>query len=162
MGSTSFHPARSSTFGSDAPAILHWVLGDLRKRGSFENYLACLGTVARDAGVRLHVVAGAKADTSVLHSLASLGVDAVRAEGAKLDSTAFFMEQVRRIRPWLVHCHFGSPSTHFAAVAKLLGVSRFVFTDHGSRSDQQFAEQAHKLRQLPFACFRAHIASSVE
>ena len=130
------------------PAILHWVLGDLRKRGSFESYLIEMGKAARAAGVRMHIVSGKRADETILASLRAAGVEVTCVDDVTLDTVGYFARQVRRVRPWLVHCHFGSPSTRFAAVAKLLGVRRFVFTDHGSRSAQQMAEQPRLMRQL--------------
>jgi glycosyltransferase involved in cell wall biosynthesis len=128
-GDTSFRSKATTR-----PAVLHWVFGNLRKRGSFEDYLVASAREAQRSAVRMHVTARSTVDPEVLRALMSAGVDVQCTPDDELNSLAHFARRVVRIRPTLVHCHFGSPSTSLALVAKLLGVRRFVFTDHGSRT----------------------------
>ncbi|MCA0305661.1 MAG: glycosyltransferase family 4 protein [Proteobacteria bacterium] len=116
------------------PLVLHWVFGHLRKRGSFEDYLVAAGRMARQRGLAMHIVARSEIDPRVRGDLADSGVTVDCVPDADLNALGFFIRTVRRLRPTLVHCHFGSPSTALALAAKALGVKRFVFTDHGSRT----------------------------
>jgi glycosyltransferase involved in cell wall biosynthesis len=117
------------------PLILHWVFCHLRKRGSYEDYLIAAGREAARRGFRMAVVARAIIDADVMDALRGAGVDVQCVADEDLNSTLFFARQVLQLRPELVHCHFGSPSTSLAPIAKMLGVRRFVFTDHGSRTE---------------------------
>jgi glycosyltransferase involved in cell wall biosynthesis len=116
------------------PVLLHWVFGNLRKRGSFEDYLVTAAQASAAAAVRLHVVTRPLVDPSVRAALEGCGVTVQGVPDESLDSSIFFIRTVAQLRPDLVHCHFGSPSTSLAFIAKALGVRRFVFTDHGSRA----------------------------
>ena len=131
-----------------APLVLHWVFGHLRKRGSFEDYLVAAGRTARKRGLAMHVVARSQIDPTVRTDLAAAGVDVDCVSDEDLNGLGFFMRTVRRLRPTLVHCHFGSPSTSLALAAKALGVKRFVFTDHGSRTVIEDGEAPRSARHL--------------
>ncbi len=130
------------------PLVLHWVFGHLRKRGSYEDYLVAASEACAKTGLRFQVVARLLIDPEVRAALEArgAGVDCVPDE--KLNSAGFFAQTVRRMRPALVHCHFGSPSTPLALIAKSLGVRRFVFTDHGSRTVLDAGATALSLRGL--------------
>ena len=124
----------AASIARPAPVVLHWVFGHLRKRGSFEDYLVAAGRMARRRGLALHIVARSEIDPRVRADLADCGVTVECVPDDRLNALGFFVSTVRRLRPALVHCHFGSPSTSLALAAKALGVKRFVFTDHGSRT----------------------------
>lgn len=124
----------AASAASAPPLVLHWVFGHLRKRGSFEDYLVAAGRVARQRGLAMHVVARSEIEPQVRTDLADAGVAVDCVPDDDLNALGFFVRTVRRLRPALVHCHFGSPSTSLALAAKALGVRRFVFTDHGSRT----------------------------
>lgn len=130
------------------PLILHWVFCHLRKRGSYEDYLVAAGREAARRGFRLAIVARAIIEPDVLDALHAAGVDVQCVADEDLNSTLYFARQVLRLRPELVHCHFGSPSTSLALVAKMLGVRRFVFSDHGSRAELDTATGPFSPRHL--------------
>mgnify|MGYP001807504860 FL=1 len=142
-GNTSFRPEETAR-----PAVLHWVFGNLRKRGSFEDYLVASANEARRSAVRMHVTARSTVEPRVLCDLLSAGVDVQCTPDDDLNSLVHFARRVIRTRPTLVHCHFGSPSTSLALVAKLLGVRHFVFTDHGSRTTLDVAGRTISPRRL--------------
>lgn len=149
-----------TSFRSEAttrPAVLHWVFGNLRKRGSFEDYLVASARVAQRSAVRMHVTARSMVDPEVLRTLLSAGVDVQCTPDDELNSLAHFARRVVRIRPTLVHCHFGSPSTPLALLAKLLGVRHFVFTDHGSRTTLDVAGRTISPRRLRRRLFGSFI-----
>ena len=125
---------RPASIAAEPPLVLHWVFGHLRKRGSFEDYLVAAGRMARQHGLAMHVVARSEIDPRVRTDLSDCGVAVDCTADEDLNSLGFFVRTVHRLRPTLVHCHFGSPSTSLALAAKALGVRRFVFTDHGSRT----------------------------
>ena len=142
------------------PLVLHWVFGHLRKRGSFEDYLVAAGRMARHRGLAMHVVARSEIAPQVRTDLADSGVAVDCVPDEELNALGFFVRTVRRLRPTLVHCHFGSPSTSLALAAKALGVKRFVFTDHGSRTvleestaPRSTADKARLLRRRLLAGF---------
>ncbi len=130
------------------PVVLHWVFGHLRKRGSFEDYLVAAAEELARAGLRLHVVARLLIDPAVRSALEERGAGVTCAPDEDLNNSGFFARTVWRLRPRLVHCHFGSPSTSLALLAKALGVRRFVFTDHGSRTSLESGAATASLRGL--------------
>lgn len=114
--------------------ILIWVAGRLDKRGSFEDYLLQLCRALRQLGLRTHVVAGPQWDGILQSEFEALGVGMTALPDQALRSPVHAAKTLLRTRPYLLHYHFGSPSSLLAALARGLGVRRFVFTDHGSRS----------------------------
>ena len=142
-GYTTFLP-----FESGRRVVLHWVFGHLRKRGSFEDYLVEAAHEARRSSVGMRVVARSEIDPDVLGILMSAGVEVQCTPDDDLNSVLYFARQVARFRPTLVHCHFGSPSTSLALMAKMLGVRHFVFTDHGSRTTLDNGSRSPSLRRL--------------
>ena len=142
-GYTTFLP-----FESGRRVVLHWVFGHLRKRGSFEDYLVEAAHEARRSSVGMRVVARSEIDPDVLGILLSAGVEVQCTPDDDLNSVLYFARQVARFRPTLVHCHFGSPSTSLALMAKMLGVRHFVFTDHGSRTTLDNGSRSPSLRRL--------------
>lgn len=114
--------------------VLVWVFGQMDKRGSFEDYALALARRARDAAVTIDFVAGPAFDPGLRLDLEAAGATLTCLPFAKRDSAWHFAKEMLRRRPTLVHCHFGSPSSVWAPVSKLLGAHRFVFTDHGSRT----------------------------
>ena len=135
--------------------ILVWVAGRVDKRGSFEDYLLRLAAALRREALRMHVVAGPSWDTGLVRDLAAEGVTMTGLPDAALRSPLAAAGVLLRTRPRLLHYHFGSPSSLLAGLATTLGVRRFVFTDHGSRSLAQLADQGgwkramRRLRALP-------------
>lgn len=121
---------RSST----GKSALVWVFGELDKRGSFEDYLVRLAERSHEVGIELHIVAGPRCVAGLKDELASHRARLSCVSIAERDSLRHFIREMRRVRPVLVHCHFGSPSSVFAPFARLLGAKRFVMTDHGSRT----------------------------
>jgi L-malate glycosyltransferase len=130
------------------PVVIHWVFGNLRKRGSFEDYLVATARASEKAAFRLHVVTRALVDPAVRAALETHGAIVQGAPDQALDSPVFFARTLLQLRPSLVHCHFGSPSTHLALIAKALGVRHFVFTDHGSRAFLDKGGERFSLRRL--------------
>ena len=138
------------------PLVLHWVFGHLRKRGSFEDYLVAAAEEFARAGLRLHVAARLLIDPAVRSALEERGAGVTCAPDEALNSSGYFARTVWRLRPSLLHCHFGSPSTPLALLAKSLGVRRFVFTDHGSRTSLESGASAlspRRLRRMFLASF---------
>lgn len=113
--------------------LLVWVFGQMDKRGSFEDYALSLARRAHEAGVAVDFVAGPASDASLRADLEAAGATLTCLPFAQRDSAKTFAREMLRRRPALVHCHFGSPSSVWAPMAKLFG-ARFVFTDHGSRT----------------------------
>ena len=114
--------------------ILIWVAGKLDKRGSFEDYLLRLGRGLKTAGLSTHLVAGPPWDAGLRRDLAALGLGLTELGEGELRSAWRAAGILARTRPRLMHYHFGSPSSKLAALAAVSGVPRFVFTDHGSRT----------------------------
>lgn len=114
--------------------ILVWVAGKLDKRGSFEDYLLRLARALNTAGLTTHLVAGQPWDAGLRRDLAALGLGLTELAEGELRSPWRAAAILARTRPRLLHYHFGSPSSKLAGMAALAGVSRFVFTDHGSRT----------------------------
>jgi glycosyltransferase involved in cell wall biosynthesis len=114
--------------------ILIWVAGKLDKRGSFEDYLLRLARGLNMAGLGAHLVAGPPWDAGLRRDLAALGLGLTELGEGQLRSPLRAAGILARTRPRLLHYHFGSPSSKLAGMAALAGVQRFVFTDHGSRS----------------------------
>lgn len=114
--------------------ILVWVAGKLDKRGSFEDYLLRLARGLNAAGLSTHLVAGPPWDAGLRRELAALGVGLTELGEGQLRSPWRAAGILARTRPRLLHYHFGSPSSKLAGMAALAGVPRFVFTDHGSRT----------------------------
>ena len=126
--------ARPHSRADSRPLVLHWVFGHLRKRGSFEDYLVKMAEATRRAGLRFHVVSRLLIDPALRSTLEALGAGVTCMRDDELNSSGSFIRVVLQLRPSLVHCHFGSPSTGLALLAKILGVRWFLFTDHGSRT----------------------------
>jgi glycosyltransferase involved in cell wall biosynthesis len=123
-----------STHASSDRRALVWVFGELDKRGSFEDYVVRLAERSHEAGLALDIVAGPGCAAGLREELASRGARLSCVAVAERDSMRHFIREMRRVRPVLVHCHFGSPSTILAPLARLMGAKRFVVTDHGSRT----------------------------
>jgi glycosyltransferase involved in cell wall biosynthesis len=128
--------------------VLHWVFGHLRKRGSFEDYLLAMAEASQRAGTRLHIVARLLVEPTVGAALEDRGVTVQCVSDEDLNSQSFFARTVAGLRPGLVHCRFGSPSTSLALISKMLLVKRFVFTDHGSRTSLDNEQTGSSLRRL--------------
>ena len=114
--------------------LLVWVFGQMDKRGSFEDYVLSLARRAHECDLGLDVVAGPGCEPTLRADLEATGATMTCLPIAERDSVACFAREMLRRRPTLVHCHFGSPSTVLAPIARLLGARGFVFTDHGSRT----------------------------
>jgi hypothetical protein len=112
------------------------VFGHLRKRGSFEDYLLAMAEASQRAGTRLHIVARLLVEPTVGAALEDRGVTVQCVSDEDLNSQSFFARTVARLRPGLVHCHFGSPSTSLALISKMLLVKRFV-TRRGRKLGRQ-------------------------
>jgi glycosyltransferase involved in cell wall biosynthesis len=127
-------PPRSAfTRPRPAARLLVWVLGQLDKRASFEDYVLRLVQRSHEADLAVEIVAGPAADPALRAELEAAGATLTCLPEAAQESPWRFAREMLRRRPALVHCHFGSPSTVLAPVARLLGARAFVFTDHGSR-----------------------------
>nr|WP_294519359.1 glycosyltransferase [uncultured Rhodopila sp.] len=130
-------PAVPSSFPTPAPRrpdrLLVWVFGQLDKRAPFEDYALRLAERSHEADLAVDIVAGPVADPSLRADLEAAGATLTCLPHAALGSGWQFAKEMLRRRPTLVHCHFGSPSTVLAPIARLLGARGFVFTDHGSR-----------------------------
>jgi glycosyltransferase involved in cell wall biosynthesis len=130
-------PARQSRISSAAqrPArrLLVWVFGQLDKRASFEDYTLRLAERSHEAGLVVDFVAGPAAEPGLRADLEAAGATLTCLPHGTLESGWQFAKVMVCRRPELVHCHFGSPSTVLAPIARLLGARGFVFTDHGSR-----------------------------
>ena len=116
------------------PRLLVWVFGAMDKRGSFEDYVLRIARGSHQAGFDVDVVAGLPCDPNLMADLAEAGASLT---AVPLDAKRNLWHFVRTLwlrRPAVVHCHFGSPSTVMAPLARLFGVRAFVFTDHGSRT----------------------------
>jgi glycosyltransferase involved in cell wall biosynthesis len=120
--------------------ILVWVAGKIDKRGSFEDYLLRLARALNTAGLTTHLVAGQPWDAGLRRELAALGLGLTELPEGKLRSPWRAAGILARTRPRLLHYHFGSPSSKLAGMAALAGVPRFVFTDHGSRTQVETGE----------------------
>nr|WP_294503838.1 glycosyltransferase family 4 protein [uncultured Rhodopila sp.] len=135
--SRSRRPAVSSSFSSPAPRqpgrLLVWVFGQLDKRAPFEDYALRLAERGHEAGLVVDIVAGPVADPALRADLEAAGATLTCLPHGALESGWQFAKEMLRRRPTLVHCHFGSPSTVLAPIARILGARGFVFTDHGSR-----------------------------
>nr|WP_294563730.1 glycosyltransferase [uncultured Rhodopila sp.] len=116
-----------------AGRLLVWVLGQLDKRASFEDYVLRLAERSHEAGLAVDIVAGPVADPGLRAELEAAGATLTCLPAEQQESPWRFAREMLRRRPTLVHCHFGSPSTELAPVARLLGARAFIFTDHGSR-----------------------------
>jgi glycosyltransferase involved in cell wall biosynthesis len=116
-----------------ATRLLVWVLGRLDKRASFEDYVLRLVERSHEADMAVDIVAGPAADAGLRAELEAAGATLTCLPEAAQENPWRFAREMLRRRPTLVHCHFGSPSTVLAPVARLLGARAFVFTDHGSR-----------------------------
>jgi glycosyltransferase involved in cell wall biosynthesis len=116
-----------------ATRLLVWVLGRLDKRASFEDYVLRLVERSHEADMAVDIVAGPSADPGLRAELEAAGATLTCLPEAAQENPWRFAREMLRRRPTLVHCHFGSPSTVLAPVARLLGARAFVFTDHGSR-----------------------------
>ena len=127
-------PFKEAAGGGRRPLVVHWVFGHLHKRGSFEDYLIKAAETLAKAHLRMRVVARRLVDPAIRRALEDRGAGVTCVPDEILNSSLFFAGAILKLRPSLVHCHFGSPSTSLAAQAKLLGRRRFVFTDHGSRT----------------------------
>jgi glycosyltransferase involved in cell wall biosynthesis len=125
-------PAVSST-PRPAGRLLVWVLGQLNKRASFEDYVLRLAERSHEVGLTVDIVAGPAADPGLRAELEAAGATLTCLPEDQQERPWRFAREMLRRRPTLVHCHFGSPSTVLAPVARLLGARAFVFTDHGSR-----------------------------
>lgn len=137
-------PTRSTT-----RRALVWVFGELDKRGSFEDYVLRLAARSHEVDLALDVVAGPRAAPGLAEELAALGSSLSCVPIAERDGLPRFIREMRRVRPALVHCHFGSPSTVLAPIARLLGAKAFVVTDHGSRvAIEQHGGVKHAMRML--------------
>ena len=137
-------PTRSTT-----RRALVWVFGELDKRGSFEDYVLHLAERSHEADLALDVVAGPRSAPGLREDLEALGSTLSCVSIAERDGLPRFIREMRRVRPALVHCHFGSPSTVLAPVAWGLGAKAFVVTDHGSRAAiEQQSGVKHQLRML--------------
>jgi glycosyltransferase involved in cell wall biosynthesis len=116
-----------------ANRLLMWVVGQLDKRASFEDYVLRLVERSHEADLAVEIVAGPVVDPGLRAELEAAGATLTCLPAAVQESPWQFAKEMLRRRPTLVHCHFGSPSTVLAPVARLLGARAFVFTDHGSR-----------------------------
>lgn len=125
--------------------LLVWVFGQMDKRGSFEDYALALARRAPEAGLAAEFVAGPDCEPTLRADLEAAGARMTCLTHADRDSVTRFAQEMLRRRVTLVHCHFGSPSTVLAPVARLLGAKGFVFTDHGSRTR---VENVSGLRRL--------------
>lgn len=129
--------------------ILVWVAGRLDKRGSFEDYLLRLARGLNAVGLSAHLVAGPPWDAGLRDDLAGLGLGLTELGEGELRSPWRAAGILARVRPRLLHYHFGSPSSKLAGMAALAGVSRFVFTDHGSRTQVETGASAKRwLRRM--------------
>lgn len=128
--------------------ILAWVAGRIDKRGSFEDYLLRLAMAVRRERLALHIVAGPVCDAGLRMALEAEGATLTLLDDAALRSPRAAAAVLWRTRPRLLHYHFGSPCSLLASLARLMGVERFVFTDHGSRSAAQLADEGGWRRGL--------------
>ncbi len=123
--------------------LLVWVFGELDKRGSFEDYVLRLAQRSHEVGLTLDIVAGPACDAGLRAEVEATGATLTCLPIAERDAVAPFIREMRKRRPTMVHCHFGSPSTVLAPIARLLGARAFVVTDHGSRAE---IEAGHGLK----------------
>jgi len=130
---SNFFRRRHSPGRPDRRALV-WVFGELDKRGSFEDYVVRLAERSHEVGLSLDIVAGPGCAPGLREELALHGAQLSCIPVAERDGVTRFIREMRRARPVLVHCHFGSPSTVLAPLARLLGAKGFVVTDHGSRT----------------------------
>ncbi len=139
-GITAWRSRRSPVLSHFPPAgspparrLLVWVFGQINKRASFEDYLLRLAERSHEAGLAVDIVAGPAADAGLRADLEAAGATLTCLPEAERDSAWRFAGEVLRRRSALVHCHFGSPSTVLAPIARLLGARGVLVTDHGSR-----------------------------